>query len=170
MTWDSLRSDWRYRIPVQLVVDSYLLKTHGFTVPGKRSGKPEGVTITGVPLLHQYDDAKEYVRNTTSDGFIPHFYDGLRATWQVLDLDDCWQRADGTANDKTICIAAVISDSEFKFLENTVAFRDIQKITAYVLDKYGLTLANVKVSKDCPKYITTQWQEFKKGVRLWQDT
>ena len=165
MTWDSLRADWRYRLPVALVVDSYLLKAHGFTVPGKRPGKPEGVTITGVPLLCQYDDAKEYVRNTTSDGFIPHFYDGMRATWQVLDLDDCWQWANGAVNDKTICIAAVISGN-LKCPENAVAFRDIQRLTAYILDKFKLPLSSVKVTKDCPKYITSRWTEFRKGVKL----
>lgn len=172
MAWDGLRADFRYRIPGSLMIESYLLKDHGFTVPGKRPGVPQGITITGVPIhnifdpkLADYDDAKEYIRKTSSDGFIPHIYDGMRSTWQILDFADCWQRANGTANDKTICIAAVISDSIFTIPGNEVAFRDIQVLTAYLLHEYKLPVSSVKVTRECPAYITSRWSEFKRGVK-----
>lgn len=172
MAWDSLKSDYRYRIPGSLIVEEYLLKNHNISVPEKRAGNVEGIIITGVPVhnifnsdLSDYDDAKEYVRKTTGDGFIPHFYDGMKSTWQVLDFDDCWQRSDGLANSKTICIAGVISDTEFTVPANAVAFRDIQVLTAYILHKFKLPIASVKVAKECPEYIKSRWKEFKTGVK-----
>lgn len=175
MAWGDLKPDTWYRLPGGLIIREYYLKNHEKTTPPKRPGAVQGITITTVPVLMKYDDSAEYIKQLTPDGFIPHIFDGMRDTWQILDLDCCWQRADGRANDKTICIAVICSSGtmpfrtpsgEFAPVERSYTpFHDAAKLTANLLHKNKLPLSSVKVTKDCSDFITTRWIQFKTEIK-----
>ena len=174
MAWGDLRFDSWYRLPGGLVIREYLLKNHGKSTPAKRSGAVQGITIATLPVLMKFDDSAEYIKRLTSDGFIPHIFDGMRDTWQILDFDCCWQREGGLINDKTICIAVVVSSGEMPFVTSTgelapversfIPFHNAAKLTANLLHKYKLPLSSVKVTKSCSDFITSRWAQFKKEV------
>lgn len=177
MAWGDLKCDCYYRLPGDLVILDYLLKNHGIDVPAKRSGAVQGITLASVPVLYgqEKSDSKEYVKQLTSTGFIPHFFDGYRGTWKVLDFDTCWQREDGRINDKTICIACIVSSGEMPFVTpkgllappsiSYTVFHNSARLTAYLMHKYKLDISTVKVTKGCSDFITSRWGEFKKEVR-----
>ena len=175
MAWGDLRFDSWYRLPGGLIIREYLLKNHGKSTPAKRYGAVQGITIATLPVLMKFDDSAEYIKRLTSDGFIPHIFDGMRDTWQILDFDCCWQREGGLINDKTICIAVVVSSGEMPFVTSTgelapversyIPFHDAAKLTAYLLHKYKLDISTVKITKDCSDFVTSRWSQFKTEIK-----
>lgn len=171
MSWDRLKSDFIYKIPgvAGLPIDSYLLKNHAFDVPAKRMSKVEYIVIGGALILRMDDDAKEYVRNVTPDGFLPHFFTGFRATWQILDLADCWQNENGKVYDNSICIAPITAVDEtslmIPLMYSWTPLHDTAKLTAYLLKKYDLTIANIKVTNSCTGFMRSHWKDFIKEVK-----
>lgn len=170
MAWGELKFDKTYRIPVALRISEYMLADHGITVPARRSGAISAVTITGVPVLFKEDDSREYVTQIAKGEckLIPHYIASLRSTWRILG-DGCrWQDSSGNAHDDTIGIAAVVSDGiGVPMMFNMTAFQDTAKLTAYILYQNKLPLSAVRVTRDCPEFITSRWKVFRQSVREW---
>ena len=166
MAWDSLKMDNLFRltgiVPPYYVCE-YLLKNHNHDVPGKRTGSVKYIAIAGAPVPETRisdDPAKEHIRNIDTDGLLPHYVVGSRGTWQILDLDDCWQQSSGIVNDKSICIAPILcSGFGGGYMYTYVAIHDIAIIAAYLLKKYKLTTKNIKVTKECSPFIREHWRD-----------
>ena len=164
-----IRCDKYYKYPGNIRLNEYLLKNHSYTVPGKRSGSPQGITITAIPV-YLYEKGKtdkdltvKHIENI-GDGLIPHYYISISSTWQVLDNSDCWQEADGSTNDKTLCIAITISDGLVPPMYNLTPMQHAAMLTAYLLKKYRLTVDNV-TAKDCPMFFTARWSDFMTKIK-----
>lgn len=174
MPWDSLRMDNRFRltgiVPPYYVCE-YLLKNHNYKAPAKRTNDVKYIAIAGalVPETKiSNDPAKEHIRNIDMHGLLPHYVVGSRGTWQMLDLDDCWQQSSGIVNDKSICIAPIIcSGFGGGYMYTYVAIHDIAIISAYLLKKYSLTEKDIKVTKECSPFIREHWKDFIKQTRQW---
>lgn len=171
MAWGEIKSDCSRRIPVALRIDEYLYKNHGISVPPQRQETPKGITITAVPV-YLYEKGKtnadltaKQIVNRDPVGLIPHYYCSISSTWQVLELDSCWQRSDGHANDKTICIAVTMTDGLVPWAFNLTPINAAARLTAYLLDKYKLSIQDVSITKNCPEFFTSRWKEFKQTVQ-----
>lgn len=174
MAWDSLRMDDRFRltgIVPPYYINEYLLKSHGYTVPGKRPGAVQYIVISGAPVPESHvsnDTAKEHVRCIDTNGMLPHYVVGNPGTWQILGLEDSWQCSDGSVNDKSICIAPILcSGFGGGYMYTYVAIHDIAIISAYLLKKYKLTTKNIKVTKECSPFIREHWKDFITQTRQW---
>ena len=170
MAWGDLKPDGIRRIPVALKLCEFFLKNHqnaNFPEPVNRTGDLAGVTITAVPVMMMYDDAREYVQKTISGSYeiIPHYYAGMRSTWQIIDDNCSWIMKNGKTGEKTIAVAAIISDNiGIPMFYNKTAFQDAARLTAYILHVHKLPASAVTFSKDCPEFITSRRSEFAKLV------
>ena len=174
MPWDSLKMDDRFRltgIVPPFYVSEYLLKNHNHDVPGKRTGSVKYIAIAGAPVPESKisnDPAKEHIRNIDTDGLLPHYVVGSRGTWQILDLDDCWQQSGGNVNAESVCIAPILcSGFGGGYIYTNVAIHDIAIISAYLLKKYSLTEKDIKVTKECSPFIREHWKDFITQTRQW---
>lgn len=172
MAWDSLKCDNLFRltgIVPPYYISEYLFKKHGISVPKARTKAIDYIVIAGALVPETTvngDTAKEYVRNANTNGLIPHYYAGSRSTWQVLDLNDCWQMSNGMVNENSICIAPIIcSGLGGGDMYTFVALHDLARIISYLLKKYNLTEKNIKVTKECSPFIRQYWKELITEVR-----
>lgn len=166
MPWDSLKMDNRFRltgIVPPFYINEYLLKKHGYTVPGKRTDSVKYLAIAGAPVPESKisdDPAKEHIRNIDTDGLLPHYIVGSRGTWQILDLDDCWQRSGGIINEESVCIAPILcSGLSGGYMYTFAAIHDLAVIAAFLLKKYNLTVKDIKVTKECSPFIREHWKD-----------
>lgn len=175
-----IKPDKYQRIPGGIGISEYLLKNHGYTVPGKRAAAPQGVTIAPVPV-HLYEECNPTVKNNyivensadlatknieelTPGGLIPHFIVTRHSVWQLLDFDGCWQRSDGTSNGNTIGVGVTMDDGLISWQYKTVAVDHAAMLVAWLLKKYKLSEKSIYVNKDCPAFFTERWRSFKQSV------
>jgi hypothetical protein len=129
------------------------------------------IAIAGAPVPETKisdDPAKEHIRGIDAGGLLPHYIVGSRGTWQILDLDDCWQQSGGNVNAESVCIAPILcSGLGGGDMYTYVAIHDIAIISSYLLKKYKLTVKDIKVTKECPIFIRGQWKDFITQTRQW---
>jgi hypothetical protein len=152
-------------------ISEYLLNNHGCDVPGKRTGTVKYIAIAGAPVPETKisdDPAKEHIRGIDAGGLLPHYIVGSRGTWQILDLDDCWQQSGGNVNAESVCIAPILcSGLGGGYMYTFVAIHDIAVISAFLLNKYKLTEKDIKVTKECSPFIREHWKDFITQTRQW---
>lgn len=119
--------------------------------------------------------AEQYTRATVNGNMGDvrvHFYVDDKEAWQNLPLTlTGWHAADGNGNGnrKTIAIECIMNAQYGE--RNERAERNCARLVAYLLDKYGLTSANVYShshwysGKTCPLYILPHWDDFIKLVQ-----
>ena len=152
-------------------MNEYFVKNHGHTVPCKRSEAPQGITIAAVPV-YLYEKGKtdadltvKHIEKLDDSGLIPHYFISISSTWQVLDLADCWQRPDGTADNKTICIAITMTDAIVPPMFSLTPMHHAAMLTAYLLKKYKLTVNDVQAAENCPQFFKTRYKDFTLKIR-----
>ena len=186
MAWGGIKFDKYYRVPGGVTISEYFLKNHQYKVPIARSGAPAGITIASLPvhLLEECnprterggvvtgsdDLATKNIEELDPGGFIPHFIVTLHSVWQLLDIGDCWQRSDGSANINTICIGITMDDGLLSRQYKVAAINHAAMLTAYLLHKNKLTVNDIRITKDAPEFFTSQWKEFKQKVRTQMKT
>lgn len=169
MPWETIKPTNYQRVPGGINIWNYLLKDNGYDVPPMRTGSPEGITITFVPI-YQFLYEKQRPTDITSrqiehldpNGLIPNYFITFDSIWQVLEDTRCWQKSDGSTNDKTIALAISTADCLIPPMYKQVPINMAAKLTAYLLKKYKLTISDIKITKDHPEVF--QWKEFKRVV------
>lgn len=180
-----------------VTVKEYLLDRHNvnnISLPPKRVKKLKGITIhnTDKIAVKNTTMSEQYTRATVNGNMGSvrvHYYVDDTEAWQGLSLDmQSWHAADGDGdgNTATISIECIMSDrnADKKAVDNTA------RLTAYLLDTYGLTTADVYTHtywlnvrdgrgeglckdnrcclahpyKVCPAYIIPHWTEFLRMV------
>lgn len=165
-----------------VTVKEYLLTAHnpnGIAMP--RYNLPDklvGITIHNTQSISVSADttmAEQYTRATKNGNMGDvrvHFYVDDKEAWQGLPLNlSGWHAADGdgAGNRKTIAIECIMDNSTG--LRNEKAEENCAKLTAYLLDKYGLTVNDVYThqhwysKKYCPLYILPHWDAFINKVK-----
>lgn len=165
-----------------VTVKEYLLTKHnpyGIAMP-KHSlpNKLVGITIhntQSISVNSATTMAEQYTRATVNGNMNDvrvHFYVDDKEAWQGLPLTLCgWHAADGDGdgNRKTIAIECIMDSPTGS--RNEKAEENCAKLTAYLLDKYGLTINNVYThqhwysKKTCPLYILPHWDSFINKVK-----
>lgn len=170
MAWEAIKATQFQRVPGGIQIRDYLLKNHGYSVPPARSGAPEGITLAFVPMymyLHEKhrptDITSRQIEHLDPHGLIPHYFITFDSIWQVLDLDGCWQKSDGSVNDKTIALAISCADCLVPPMYKEVPINKAAKLTAYLLKKYKLSVNDIKIAKDHPQVF--QWKDFKQMLK-----
>ena len=171
MAWEAIKATQYQRVPGGITIWDYLLKNHGYSVPCKRTGAPQGITITAVPV-YLYEKGKttadltaRHIEALDREGLIPHYFVSISSIWQVLDTADCWQRSDGRANDKTLSIAITMTDGLVPWMYNLAPMDHAAMLTAYLLHKFRLSDKDIRITKKCPVFFTSRWKDFKQKVR-----
>jgi hypothetical protein len=169
MAWGGIKPDTFQRVPGGISIWSYLLKDNGYDVPPMRTGSPEGITITFVPI-YQFLYEKQRPSDITSrqiehldpKGLIPNYFITFDSIWQVLEDTRCWQKSDGSTNDKTIALAISTADGLLPPMYKEVPIHKAAMLTAYLLKKYKLSVNDIRISKDHPECF--QWKDFKQTL------
>lgn len=161
-----------------VAVNEYLLTAHnpnGIAMPKHKITELIGITIHNtdrITTANGTTPAEQYTRATVNGNMGDvrvHFYVDDKSAWQNLPLDlSGWHAADGEngkGNRKTIAIECIMNgsgDDKDKKAEENCA-----KLTAYLLNKYGLTANDIYShwyffkKKYCPAYILPHWDKFK---------
>ncbi len=175
-----------------VTVKDYFLTVHNprkILLPNRRTKRLLGVTIhnteeitpaKGTTMSEQYSRA---TLNGNMSDVVVHYYVDDTEAWHILPDEWCgWHSSDGLGNSNTATIAIEIIGESKKAEENGA------RLTAYLLDKYGLGVDNLYThsywinvmmgktgAKDylCtlknsrqnyPIYIIPHWGEFVKAV------
>lgn len=177
MAWEAIKATQFQRVPGGIQIWDYLLKNHGYSVPPARSGALQGITLTFVPMyMYLYeknrpsDITSRQIEHLDPRGLIPHYFITFDSIWQVLDLNACWQKQDGSLNDKTISIAISSQDCLVPTMYKAVPIHMAAMLTAYLLHKNKLAVNDIRITKDAPEFFTSQWKEFKQKVRTQMKT
>lgn len=177
MAWEAIKATQFQRVPGGIQIWDYLLKNHGYSVPPARSGALQGITLTFVPMYHFLNEKKRptditsrQIEHLDPHGLIPHYFITFDSIWQVLDLDGCWQKSDGSVNDKTIALAVSLADCLVPEMYKATPIHKAAMLTAYLLHKNKLTVNDIRITKDAPEFFTSQWKEFKQKVRTQMKT
>lgn len=175
-----IKPDKYQRIPGGIGISEYLLKNHGYTVPGRRSETPQGVTIVPLPV-HFFEECKTTVTNgyivsqssdlaeknieeLTPDGLIPHYIVTRHSNWQLLDLADSWQRCGGAVNSNTLCVGVTMDDNLTSWQYKLIATEHAAMLVAWLLKKYKLSEKSIYIARDCPEFFVSRWRDFRQAV------
>lgn len=167
MAWSGIKFDKYYRIPGGVGINEYFLKSHGYTVPGKRTENLQGITISSVPVYltetgeKGADLAIQNIKALNANGQLPHFIVTRHSVWQLLDMDDCWQRSDGRTNRNTICVAITMDDGLISWQYKITATDHAAMLVAYLLKKYRLPDSAIFITRECPEFFKDRWKDFK---------
>ncbi len=164
-----------------VTIKEYLLTNHNINridMPwANLPEKPIGITVhntdsittgSGTTMSEQYTRAT--VNGNMGDVRV-HFYCDDVEAWQNLPFTlSGWHAADGQGdgNRKTIAIECIMNGTSGT--RNEKAEDNCARLTAWLLNKYGLTTANVYShshwysGKTCPIYILPHWNSFIKKV------
>ena len=177
MAWETIKPSQYQRVPGGIQIWNYLLKDHGYSVPPARTAVPQGITLTFVPMymyLHEKhrptDITSRQIEHLDPHGLIPHYFITFDSIWQVLDLNACWQKQDGSTNDETISLALSVADCLVPTMYKAVPIHKSAMLTAYLLHKNKLTVDDIRITKDAPEFFTSQWKEFKQKIRTQMKT
>lgn len=169
MAWETIKPTQYQRVPGGIQIWDYLLKNHGYEVPPARTGAMQGITLTFTPM-YMYLYERERPKDLTSrqiehldpHGLIANYYITFDSIWQTLEDNRCWQKQDGSVNDKTISIAMSTQDCIVPPMYREVPIQKAEMLTAYLLHKYKLSVKDIKVTKDAPQVFV--WKNFKQAV------
>lgn len=175
MAWGDIKPDRLVKVPQVGWIGEYLLKNHGYNVPGKREGTLQSVYITALSPVYPYkkEEAADFGQSMphikkilACEGVIPHYVIAGDSWWQLLDAADCWQRADGKIDEKTIGIAITMSDQfPLPYVENLAPMRAGARLTGRLLKENGLSEKCITVDRNCPEFFHSRWKEWKQIVR-----
>ena len=170
MSWETIKPTQFQRVPGGIQIWDYLLKNHGYTVPPTRTGAPEGISLLFVPMyMYLYERTRpkdltsRQIEHLDPNGLIPHYFITFDSIWQVLEDNSCWQKSDGSVNDKTIALAISCADGLVPPMYKEVPINKAAKLTAYLLKKYKLSVNDIKIAKDHPQVF--QWKAFKQMLK-----
>lgn len=181
-------------------ISEYLLTNHNpnrIDLPSKRVKPLLKITIHNTDDLdHVEDDPEQYTRATVNgnmNSVRPNYYVDDTGAWKILEDSWCnWTNADGSGpgNTQTISIECIMLAKGRNDLESEKSMDNCARLTAYLLDIYGLKEGDVVTHtywlhvmsgntslkdtknvdywctkphpyKTCPLYIIPRWKEFK---------